>query len=317
MGVAESTVLPGDEDARFSSGDHYIVLGVSEDASSNEIRSAFRKAALLHHPDKNVDDMERATQRFSALQAAYEVLSDDQKRMLYDAQRAFKEPYIPTTTEEFTSKMPGFWEPEKETPPAASGPRDTPRNGVPPTSSWSRKSWFQPRDPFPPELGPIGFDDLHDFHHLLTPELLVEEGHETFYKLYRRIFIRIAQDEPNGSQDMPEFGDASSPWALRRRPAKQHDGSVRAFYTFWVNFETSKDFTEEIALDIPPDASRKTRKRAQAERRKIGHQIGMEYNRGVRSLAMMIRSVDPRYVCRNSPCACMGCYARAMESRMG
>ena len=63
---------------------HYEVLGVSKDASQNEIRKAYRAAALRWHPDKNPDRREEAEKRFVAIAAAHEVLSDEQARAAYD-----------------------------------------------------------------------------------------------------------------------------------------------------------------------------------------------------------------------------------------
>ncbi|KAK9464183.1 DnaJ domain-containing protein [Lipomyces oligophaga] len=66
---------------------YYEVLETSRDASSDEIRKAYRRQALLLHPDKNIDNVEEATQKFAVVQAAYEVLSDPDERAWYDSHR--------------------------------------------------------------------------------------------------------------------------------------------------------------------------------------------------------------------------------------
>lgn len=63
--------------------DYYEVLGVSKDASKDEMKKAYRKLALKYHPDKNPDDKE-AEAKFKEAAEAYEVLSDEQKRAQYD-----------------------------------------------------------------------------------------------------------------------------------------------------------------------------------------------------------------------------------------
>jgi len=67
----------------FSGRDFYRILGVSKRAKKNEIKKAYRKLAKEMHPDKNPDDPEANT-KFQDLGAAYETLSDDEKRKIYD-----------------------------------------------------------------------------------------------------------------------------------------------------------------------------------------------------------------------------------------
>ncbi|MGC9071003.1 MAG: DnaJ C-terminal domain-containing protein [Elusimicrobiales bacterium] len=64
--------------------DYYQILGVSRDATQDEIKSAFRKLAMKYHPDKNPGNKE-AEAKFKEINEAYEVLSDPQKKRLYDS----------------------------------------------------------------------------------------------------------------------------------------------------------------------------------------------------------------------------------------
>ena len=64
--------------------DYYEVLGVARNASEQEIKSAYRKKALEHHPDRNPDHREQAEEKFREASQAYSILSDPQKRARYD-----------------------------------------------------------------------------------------------------------------------------------------------------------------------------------------------------------------------------------------
>lgn len=63
--------------------DYYKILGVSRDASQDDIKKKYRKLAAKYHPDKNPDDP-KAEDKFKEIGEAYEVLKDPEKRKLYD-----------------------------------------------------------------------------------------------------------------------------------------------------------------------------------------------------------------------------------------
>ena len=76
----------------MSEQDYYELLGVSRDASADEIKKAYRKKAIQFHPDKNPDDSS-AEEKFKEISEAYEVLKDSEKKAAYDrfGHAAFKQ----------------------------------------------------------------------------------------------------------------------------------------------------------------------------------------------------------------------------------
>ena len=68
-------------------GDYYKILGVKRSATKNEIRKAYKKLALMWHPDKFQDEEDKkvAEKKFVDIRAAMEVLTDADSRAKYDA----------------------------------------------------------------------------------------------------------------------------------------------------------------------------------------------------------------------------------------
>lgn len=89
--------------------DYYRVLGVPKDASDADIRKAFRKIAKDNHPDRNPDNP-AAGQRFKEANEAYGVLSDTQKRELYDkyGELGLREGFDPKAYEQSQQGFGGF-----------------------------------------------------------------------------------------------------------------------------------------------------------------------------------------------------------------
>jgi len=70
-----------------STKDYYSILGVSEKASREEIRRAFRKLAMKYHPDRNLGNENWAGEKFKEINEAYAVLGDEARRQEYDRMR--------------------------------------------------------------------------------------------------------------------------------------------------------------------------------------------------------------------------------------
>ena len=68
----------------MSKRDYYETLGVSRDASEADLKKAYRRLAMKHHPDRNTDNSEESETKFKEAKEAHEVLSDAKKRAAYD-----------------------------------------------------------------------------------------------------------------------------------------------------------------------------------------------------------------------------------------
>lgn len=67
----------------MSKRDYYEILGVAKDSSTAELKKAYRRVAMKHHPDRNPDNKE-SEEKFKEASEAYEILSNEQKRAAYD-----------------------------------------------------------------------------------------------------------------------------------------------------------------------------------------------------------------------------------------
>lgn len=84
MGAGQSSSAGGAPPQQVKTS-YYELLGVERQATDDQIKKAYRRKALELHPDRNHGNEESATQLFSEIQAAYEILSDPQERAWYDS----------------------------------------------------------------------------------------------------------------------------------------------------------------------------------------------------------------------------------------
>ncbi|KAG6816205.1 hypothetical protein H0H87_007754 [Tephrocybe sp. NHM501043] len=258
MGARESTGRgEGDGSHPTEDGipDYYELLEVDENATTDEIKRSFRRLALIHHPDKNKDDVEGATKRFASLQQAYEVLSDEQERAWYDSHKA--------------SLVP---EPDAET------VFEDIRKGAPPPRARDRGLTARHLSRFLDASLWSGFDD----------------GADSFFTLYRNLFDRLGAEEAMFSADIdyPSFGFSTWSWA---RQDKGDNQQARLFYTAWTNFATAKDFTWSDQWNITEAPDRRVKRLMEKDNKKARDDSRREYNDTIRSLAKFIRKRDPRY----------------------
>ena len=72
---------------KMSDIDYYQVLEIHRNAFQADIKKAYKKMALKWHPDKNPDNKEEADKRFKEISEAHKILSDKDKRLMYDNKR--------------------------------------------------------------------------------------------------------------------------------------------------------------------------------------------------------------------------------------
>ncbi|CAE6341092.1 unnamed protein product [Rhizoctonia solani] len=244
---------------------YYELLGVEEDATADEIKKAFRKLALIHHPDKNHDNVEEATQKFAQLQQAYEVLSDEQERAWYDSHRASMGPTLDGEDifEDIVS-----------------------RSGKPFRA--------RARDP-----GLTTHQIFHFFDATIVTSM--DDSKYGFFTVYRGLFDRLAAEEAawsglNGvTIEYPPFGDANTPWVAATKKKGDETLYASMFYRAWTSFSSAKDFSWHDEWNASEAPDRRIRRLMERDNKKARDEARKEYNETVRTLALFLRKRDPRF----------------------
>ncbi|MCO5613759.1 hypothetical protein L7F22_068037 [Adiantum nelumboides] len=219
--------------------DYYGLLELPEPntatSTSDEIRKAYRRLALRFHPDKNPDDVEAANERFRLIQAAYEVLSDDQERAWYDAHREQilgggmedDDDYVDEAFDEQTFQ--NFRSGKQKPPPAPTGSSSP---GLTPRQIMRFLDASLCMDIQPPSADEAGF-----------------------FGTYRRVFERLAEEEKGAApypgetsspfEAFPSFGYSHTPYLHN----KHSDGETTIHQTKFETFtQFGQDFRPEKVL---------------------------------------------------------------------
>ncbi|PKI85422.1 hypothetical protein MVES1_000738 [Malassezia vespertilionis] len=280
MGAGQSAEAPQETEEAFV--DYYALLEVEQTDVVEQIRKSYRKLALRFHPDKNPGDEEAANKKFSKLQEAYEVLSDDTERAWYDQNR---ERLMHGGTDEddgdetdIDAKFKFF----------RSG-------GAPPKATSAAPG--------------IGVSHLLRFY---EPNIAkdLSDADSSFYGTYRRLFKRLAEEDriaapypgeaheggfsdPDRDDELwyPSFGDMNTPYTS----SGTHGDNVRKFYQFWTQFSSRKSFSWKDKYDLRDAPDRRVKRMIEKDNKRARDAARREYNETIRGLAVFIRRRDPRY----------------------
>ncbi|KAI8643826.1 hypothetical protein BD408DRAFT_341601 [Parasitella parasitica] len=235
---------------------YYVLLDIERQATSLDIKKAYRKQALIWHPDKNGDRIQEATDRFSLIQEAYEVLSDPQERAWYDGHR--------------DSILRGTDHKQKD---SSAG-----------TTAEDLMRYFSVSEFKGYEDVPKGFYNV--YRNLF--QKLANEEEEAF-----RNNPPENDDDIHSATPYPLFGNAATPFA-DNDGYLGYGAYVRDFYGAWSNFTSAKSFIWMDKWKLSDAPSRYVRRQMEKENKKARDTGRKEYNDTVRNLAEFVRKRDPR-----------------------
>ncbi|KAK9893748.1 DnaJ-domain-containing protein [Cystobasidium minutum MCA 4210] len=273
MGANASTANGADAaDEQLRSGgptDYYQLLGVEVEATSEEIRKAFRREALKWHPDKNAGS-EEASKRFIKIQAAYDVLSDNQERAYYDSHRGDLGGELSGNNFQRDDEDEGDLRQRAQ---QASNAKQSVR-----ISAKQLTRFFD---------GSLWNNDFSD-------------SSEGFYGIYRTLFETINQSEvyataPAGEPPLsppvhyPTFGNSTTQYDAA-------DGELKRFYSSFLSFASRRPFNEADKYRLQDAPDRQVRRLMERENKRARDDARKEYNEAVRSLAAFLKKRDPRFL---------------------
>ncbi|TID15786.1 hypothetical protein CANINC_004315 [Pichia inconspicua] len=247
--------------------DYYVLLGIEETASFSEVKKAYRKKALLLHPDKNPDDVENTTRLFNEVRCAYETLSDPQERSWYDSHK------FQILMEDGDSNTDiGGNDDSFETYYAGTSFEDI--------EKYMNPNLYQKFD-----------DSINGFYSVVSVLLDKIASEEVTAGKQQKLpgFLNYKDDT--------SFATVCDPKELlypRIGNSKTDFESTRMFYKVWSNFHSVKSFNwcDEYRYSTAPD--RRTRRIMEKENKKLRELAKKKFNETVRKFISFIKKLDPR-----------------------
>ncbi|KAJ2608108.1 hypothetical protein H4S08_004575 [Coemansia sp. RSA 1365] len=259
---------------------YYELLGVERNANDSELKKAYRKQALVWHPDRNHGNAEEATQVFAEIREAYETLSDPNERAWYDDHREQilrGDDYAAMAT-------------------ASDGyAQNNPDASVSFTSTSVLMRYFS-------VSSFSGFDD----------------STKGFFAVYRSLFdtlrdeeLQVVDAESEDRLDLIRnlsFGDTHTLYDEDEMYARMQGTSgstgrrgegtgstLRDFYNFWTTFTTRKSFGWFDRYRLADADNRQIRRLMEKENRHLRDKAKREFVDAVQNLAAWLKRRDPRY----------------------
>ncbi|GIM08082.1 hypothetical protein Vretimale_12093, partial [Volvox reticuliferus] len=242
----------------------YEVLEVPRDADEDAIKKAYRKQALLWHPDKNAHRAEEAAERFKEIQNAYEILSDKHERAWYDDHRD----QILRSGERHQAGGGGGFE----------GGTGKPAEDEELFSFFTSSCYSGYGD------GPKGFYGVYA---------------SVFAKLAKQeqeAWERRDAANADGDDDLSGGGGSSSsaPTFPGFGTSLSDTATVNAFYSHWLNFTTCRNFAWADLYNPAAAPNRQVRRRMEEENAKARRAARKEWIDTVRELVGFVRKRDKR-----------------------
>ncbi|RKP38843.1 hypothetical protein BJ085DRAFT_13318 [Dimargaris cristalligena] len=238
---------------------HYDLLGVSFDATSDELKKAYRQQALLWHPDKNPHRIDEATAYFAQIQSAYQVLSDPQERSWYDDH---KDAILRGA--DLNSADPDSM---------TSGP-----------TSEALMKYFS-------DTMFRGYSDSKDGFFMLYGKIFRAVSDE-------ELRAAGSSMDPDLKQALSNL-DFGQSFTHAKQPINRNDGSrhtytLLEYYSFWSSFSTCRSFGWHEKYRLSEAPNRYVRRAMEKENRKLRESARKTYNDTVRSLITFVKKRDPR-----------------------